>query len=240
MHQKDVDGRLLTVKETADYRWFEYGGNSVQSLMSKTTSEKTVTPVSQSLLVFLLFDIAPLRILNLGLGGASLERALTALPNVLLTSVDASQSVIDIAKRYFNLPKDSYVVCQKAEVFIQQTKSEFDVVICDLFIDEKNPGFLYAQDFYSQLNEITSHKAVVVINTQAESEEQLLGALLSIRKYFSHIALIEFEGYKNIVIISSSHEIPAREILQKRLKSFTQVALSGLDNVIENMRYIPA
>jgi len=27
VHQKDLEGSVLSVKETTDYRWFEYGGD---------------------------------------------------------------------------------------------------------------------------------------------------------------------------------------------------------------------
>jgi hypothetical protein len=30
---KIIEGRSLTIKETTQYRWFEYGGDSIQSLM---------------------------------------------------------------------------------------------------------------------------------------------------------------------------------------------------------------
>lgn len=239
LHHENVNGRILAVKETTDYRWFEYAGPSIQSLMNKTAPEQISTPVSQSLLTFLLFDIKPANVLSLGLGGASIERALAHVPGLVLTSVEYCQPIIDMAKRYFYVPAKTHIICESAEQFVQRTESKYDVVLCDLFFEEKNPDFLYAEHFYSQLNEITSREAVVMINTQAESETQLLGALFAIREFFPHIALIEFDGYKNIVIIASSHEIPGRARLRARLASFTHVAFFRLDEVIERLRYLP-
>lgn len=240
LYQQNVDGCLLAVKETAQYRWFEYSGASVQSLMDKERPEQILLPVYQSLLLFLLLKRKPLKLLNLGLGGASIERALALVPDLCLTSVEASQAIIDMAKDYFYLPEEVCVVCQKAEHFIQQTKSVYDVVLCDLFIGKKNPDFLFKQSFYAQLAKITSDNALLMINLQADNNEQLLRTLLIIRKFFPYIALMEFSDYKNIVIMCSSHEIPAREILQEELNNFTQVAFTCLDKVIEEMHYIPA
>lgn len=243
VHQQSIEGSVLAVKETDKYRWFEYGGSVVQSLMNKEDPQQILTPVSQSLLLFLLWKSKPLKILNLGLGGASLERTLATMPSLLITSVESSQAVIDMAQHYFYLPKKVHVVCEKAERFVQQTHAQsytkYDVILCDLFIEEKSPHFLFSRDFYLQLRGIVTAKAVVMINIQAESDEQLLMALLEIKKNFPYIALIEFDDYKNIVLICSLAEIPNREILQENLREFTQVNFTDLDKVIKKIRYIP-
>jgi len=239
LHQQDIDEVTLTVKDTAQYRWLEYGGKTVQSLMDKEQPERLITPVFQSLMLFLLFDNKAINVLNLGLGGACFERALATIPNLLLTSVEASQPVIDIAKQYFTVPKKVNIVCKRAEEFILQTKIKYDVVLCDLFIDERSPEFIFTQNFYFQLDAITSNKAIVMINLQVDTNERLLQTLLFIKTYFPYIALIEFDDYKNIVIICSLHEIPAREILHERLASFTHLSFSYLDKFIEKIRYMP-
>jgi len=239
LHQQDLDGCLLEVKETAQYRWFEYDGKSIQSLMSKATPEKVIMPVSQSLLLFLLLDNNPTNILSLGLGGASIERALVSLPNIKITAIDASQPIIDMAKQYFDLPSSIEVYCQQAEQFVEETTIQCDVVLCDLFIGEKSPEFLFTELFYEQLNKITSRKGVVSLNIKAQNNEQLLKMLFAIKKYFPNIALIEFEDYSNIVILCSYKAIPNQTVLHQRLVNFTKVELSGLKKTIDNMFYIP-
>jgi len=240
LHQQVLGGYLLEVKETSQYRWFEYDGASIQSLMSKAAQEKVIMPVSQSLLLFLLLENNPTNILSLGLGGASIERALVAIPNIKITAIDASQPIIDMARRYFYLPNSVEVYCQQAEQFVEETTIQYDVVLCDLFIGEKNPEFLFTELFYKQLSQITSCKAVVSLNIKAQNNEQLLNMLFTIKKYFPNIVLIEFEDYSNIVIICSYQTIPNQTILQQRLLDFTGVDLSGLDRAIEKMSYIPS
>ncbi|MDA7746562.1 hypothetical protein N8878_04440 [Psychromonas sp.] len=239
MYLKNIDGELLSVKETDEYRWFEYGGTSAQSLMNKQNPEEIMIPIYQSLFLFLLIHNNPKHILNLGLGGASIERALAANPSLLVTSVDASQSIIDMAEAYFELPKNSHVVCQQAELFIQHTQSQYDVVLCDLFVGEKSPDFLFTEAFYSQLKQITTKQSLVMINMQADTNDQLLVALLAIKKYFPYIALLEFDDYINIVIVCSSHVIPKQATLQRRLSLLASPPCDGLTEVIERIQYIP-
>ena len=243
VYQQDDDGVVLQVKETAQYRWFEYGGASTQSLMNKAQPEQVLMPVYQALLLFLFFKRPAHKVLNLGLGGASIERCLATIPDLLLTSVDASPIVIDMAKRYFNLPENIDVLCQPAEQFIFQTNTVYDVVLCDLFIGEQNPAFLFIEPFYAQLSKITASNAVLMINLQADTDEQLLHALLAIKKYFPYIVLVEFNDYKNIVVIGSCHEIPTRAFLltnlaDSSLVDFSAFFNSSLQQAIEKMRYL--
>lgn len=239
VHQQHLDGVLLEVKETTQYKWFEYGGVSIQSLMSKAEPEKIMMPVSQSLLLFLLLTEGALNVLNLGLGGAALERILVKVPNLSLSSIDGSQAIIDMAKCHFSLPEKVQVYCQQAELFIQHSTIQYDVILCDLFIGEKSPDFLFSNDFYQQLANITNNNAVVSINLQADTNQQLLLALLAIKQHFPHIALIEFNDYSNIVIICSRSELPTKILLQQRLADFSLFDMSFLDKVINNMLYIP-
>lgn len=239
VHQQNVDGHMLTVKETAEYRWFEYGGQAVQSLMSLQNPEELVLPIPQSMLLFLLWKTPPLKVLNLGLGGAAFERTLATIPSILLTSIEVSKPVIDIAKQYFKLPQKVHAQCQSAEQFIANTQTKYDVVLCDMFIEEKSPKFLFNEDFYQRLKSITIDKSVVLLNMYVETDEQLLLALFEIKKHFPHIALIDFDGYKNVVIVCSVNAIPPRAELLKRYAKYNKLNLSALKQIIPRIRYIP-
>ena len=239
VEQKMIDGGLLVVKETEQLKWFEYAGFSTQSVMNKHKPTQILTPVSRSLLLFLLFKQAPLSILNLGLGGAGLERALVTIPNLTLTAVEASQSIIEMARSYFNLPKEVKVYCQKAEQYVDHTTEVYDVVICDLFIGEKSPYFLFSDHFYQQIGNITCDQAVLMINLQADTNLQLFNALSAIKKQFPHIALVEFTDYSNIVLICSLQKIPNLSILFKDTTELTQSILFDIDSLLDKVIYIP-
>lgn len=239
VHRQIVEGRVLAVRENEQYRWFEFGGQAVQSLMEKARPERIVTPVAQALLLFLLFDHGRSSVLNLGMGGASIERAVAAIPTVSVTSVEACEPIIDIARAYFHLPKAAHIVCERAERYVEKTQARYDVVLCDLFLDESTPAFLGSEEFYSRLTRITTDRVVVLLNIQADTEEELLQMLRSIRRHLPHIALLEFTGYRNIVIVCSPVEIPSRETLLGRLGDSAPLAGTSLRAAIEAMRYVP-
>jgi len=239
IHKKMVEGNWLVVKENQHYRWFEYGGESIQSLMFKANPQQVVMPVAQSLLLFFLFKKTPLRVLNLGLGAGTLERLLMTFPGVSMTSVENSQSIIDMAQQHFYLPEKIDVVCQDALEFVMQTEDDFDVILCDLFIGEKNPVFLFNADFYRQLVNISTKDSVISLNIKAESNQHLFQLLSTIKQFFPYIGLVEFTDYSNIVVIASKSVIPDQQTLIQNLKGMTDCASLDLETVINQLTFVP-
>ena len=239
LNEQVINGHVLVVKENLHYRWFEYGGKFAQSLMHLTEPDKILTPIYESLLFFLLLNKQPVNVHNLGLGGASFERSLMGLPQVSITSVEASQAIIDMAKRYFYLPLNTTVVCQTAETFIARATMQYDVIICDLFIGDKTPDFLFNINFYQQLKKISADMVTVMINVQVETDEQLIRASLAIRKHFPYVVLMEFDGYANIVIMCSSHVIPKQTLFAQALAKLTSFSFKPLEKIVSKMHYIP-
>jgi len=239
LHQQYIAGVQLLVKETDEYRWFEYGGSVTQSVMNKKNSEQIASPVSQALLLFLLFRVEPLTLLILGSGGGAIERALVNKQDVNLTSVELSQEIIDISKSYFKFPKEVALLCDDGNDFIYKTKIAFDIICCDLFIDRDNPDFLSTENFYKQLCKITTDNSIVMLNIQAEDEALLYEWLLKIRKYFPSVSLVELSNYENIIVMCSKKELPKEDSLLKRLSESSDVIFKGLDKEIKNLYYIP-
>lgn len=237
--EKMVEGNWLVVKENKHYRWFEYGGESIQSLMSKANPQQVVMPVAQSLLLFFLFKKIPLRVLNLGLGAGTLERLLMTFSGLSVTSVESSESIIDMAKVHFYLPEKIEVVCQDALQFVMQTQDDFDVILCDLFIGEKNPAFLFSADFYRQLVHITTKDSVISLNIKAESNQHLFQVLSTIKRFFPYVGLIEFTDYSNLVVIASKSEIPNKQTLKQNLSKMSDIASLDLEAAINQLTFIP-
>lgn len=248
----------VTVKETKLHRWFEYGDDSIQSIMHKQQPEQVLSPIAQTFLLFILMnddytnscikkEPSPnsINVLNLGLGGASIERALANNTSINITSLEASQIIVDIAKQYFLLPDQSDVICNSAEDYIAATTDTFNVILSDIFISSNNPSFLFTHNCYQHFKRISKANSVVIINSNISDGKQLLDVLLIIKHYFAYIALIEFDAYANLFIVCSDIPIPSKEKLGNNLdklnKSSYLAALQSTEliNTIENMRYIP-
>lgn len=82
------------------------------------------------------------RILVLGLGGGCLPSFLKAsLPHADITAVDIDATIVEIAQKYFKLPKDVEVVVEDGVQFVERQHAEgksFDVVFVDIDTKETN------------------------------------------------------------------------------------------------------
>jgi spermidine synthase len=130
----EINGESIEVREWQQFRWLHLSDNSVQSLIHLDAIEQVALPNIQALLATLLFCPRPKSLLNLGLGGASLERYLVAnRPGLKIQSVESNELVIKIAQDYFYLPKTIDVVHDAAEKYISNCHDTFDIILCDIF-----------------------------------------------------------------------------------------------------------
>ncbi|WP_413692935.1 spermidine synthase [Psychromonas sp. KJ10-2] len=239
IEQQCIKGEKLLVKESGRFRWFEYAGASIQSLMSLDSPNQIIMPVTQSFLLCLLINPKAVNILNLGLGGAALERCLANLTKLSLTSIEASQAIISMAKSHFLLPTQSQVICASAEQFVAECDQQYDVVLSDLFIGEQSADCIFEASFYQQLDQITTEQGLVLINLFADSEQKLTALLLTIKKYFPYLALVEFEDFSNIIVIASNVEITLQQQLKANKALLTELDWQGIDELIDHITYIP-
>lgn len=89
-------------------------------------------------LAFALRDGPPVTALLLGVGGAAMWRFMRAyLPECAPTLVDADESVVAIARRWFYLSQP--VVIETAQRFLAGNTAQFDAVLVDLY-DARGPA----------------------------------------------------------------------------------------------------
>jgi spermidine synthase len=123
-----VDGDRLgdfCVLDDGDYRVLSFGDNDEQSKMDKSQPHVPQHTYVQAMLAVLLFS-QPKSVIILGLGGGALVHSLRHFDAAIkITAVELRQQVIEVAKRFFQLPlsKKLTVVHQLTSQFIEQTKS---------------------------------------------------------------------------------------------------------------------
>lgn len=239
LFKERLASEVLEVRESSSYRWFHFGGNVIQSIMDTEQPERVLLPVPLSMLMFLLWQTKPISLLNLGIGGGGFERALSQYSNIDVTSVESEIKIIEMAQTYFSLPNTAYIIHDSAENFFHKNDCLYDVVLCDLFINEKSPLSLYQSEFYQKLYRSLSKVGVSFINIHPESEENLLQLLHLSRKYFDYVTLIEFDGYSNIVMILSLQELPNKNVLRQKNKDSMAVMPGDFSEIIEKMHFIP-
>ena len=239
LYSSDIHGELLEVREKDNYRWFHFGGDVVQAAIDTLNLENILLPVPQSMLLFVLWQKEPLNVLNLGMGAGSIENALEILPHIQVTSVESEIAIIQMAKNYFLSSKNNKVFHQSAEEFIRTTTDRYDIILCDIFYQQKSPDCVYSSGFYHDLNEKLSQSGIIFVNLFPEDKENLISIMTVSRQYFDHAALIEFNHYQNIVLILSNVALPTKEQLIS-LNSLPNKLLDiSFEEHINNMHYVP-
>lgn len=210
----------ICVYQNTTHRWLTLAQNAhsditIQGVMSLCENEQLMIAVNQCMLLFLLKTAEPLRILNLGLGTAGIERAIHYLHTktdhinnlAVFESVEINPTMISVAEQYFNLPANHTVHLQSAEEFIANCTRTYNVITIDIFSGDVHQDFLSDSVFWQNICRCSEQNAQVIINLNPKTGKELQALLVLFRQHFSCIALIEFNEYKNIVVILSQQSL---------------------------------
>ena len=228
LFSETVNKQLIEVREYEGYRWLQLGGDFIQGLMDVDAPSEILLPNIQVLLASLFIHLKPNRLLNLGFGCGSIERFLNEkLPELEITSLESNEVVIGLAKEFFNISDTTHIIHAPAEDFLENEKTLFDIILCDIFIDEEHPACLYEKNFYANIFKCLEEKGILAINLLPESEEDVVNILLPIKNHFNHISLFEVPNHFNAIIFASSEKLPAEEELEAGANKLYE--MSGLD-----------
>jgi len=232
-------GEVIEVRQWQQYRWLHLGDKSVQALMKTDAVEQVVLPNIQALLAVLLFCPKPKHLLNLGLGGASLERYLDAnWPEVQLTSVESNKKIIELAKDYFYLPGKVDVKHKPAEQFVQGHTQTYDIILADIFVAANQASCLYDERFYASISKCIKETGVLAINILPESEEDVVNVLFAMKNYFGYLYLLEFPDFSNAILFASCKKIPDSDELIKRAEALFENTQLDLRDIPERLNVL--
>ncbi|MEZ5538016.1 MAG: methyltransferase [Thiolinea sp.] len=198
----DEFGQLLVIDD-GDYRTLAFAEDDSQSRMLKSTPHVLQYEYTQAMLLVLLF-CQPKRVLLLGLGGGSLMTALHHhIPGIHITAVELRAAVIEIAYRFFRLPRGKrlQVVQQDAALFVQTPMDKkVDVVFVDLYhrdgVDDAQLQAAFIADCAQQLK----NNGWLVLNGWIEHQENTV-FMDTLQQYFTDIRSV-LTGSHNWVIIA--------------------------------------
>ncbi len=230
---------VIEVRQWQQYRWLHLGDKSVQALMKTDAVEQVVLPNIQALLTTLLFCPKPERLLNLGLGGASLERYIDVnWPEVQLTSVESNKKIIELAKDYFYLPEKVDVKHKSAEQFVKANTQTYDIILADIFVAANQASCLYDERFYASISKCINETGVLAINILPESEEDVVNVLFPMKNYFGYLYLLEFPDFSNAILFASCKKIPDSDELIKRAEALFEKSQLDLRDIPERLNVL--
>lgn len=140
---------------------------AVQSEMCPIYPNRLVLGYTQTMMGFLLFNLNPLNIAMIGLGGGSIPKyCFTHLPNSIITVVEINPDVIALGS-HFHIPLIEprfRVICDDGADFVKNPEHTFDVLIVDGFNENGQPERLCSQEFYDDCYKLLAPQGIMVVN----------------------------------------------------------------------------
>jgi spermidine synthase len=179
LHQTQDHLGTISVLDDEHFRILSFGDNDEQSKMLRLAPYIPQHTYVQAMLLSLLF-IKPKSAIILGLGGGALVHALRHCDAAIkLTAVELRADVIEIAKRYFQLPigKKLQLIHQDASVFLQERlHKRVDIIYADIYIEQGVDKNQLTQSFIQSCKLQLKMDGLLVLNCWKEHsrDRQLL------------------------------------------------------------------
>jgi spermidine synthase len=113
------------------------------------------------------------KILLLGLGGGTVVELLTNEFEFKghITAVEIDPVIISIAKKDFGIKPSSKLTieCADAVEYIRTSRKKFDLIICDIFVDQILPEEVAAESFWKNMAKRSSKNGTIIFNAFHET-----------------------------------------------------------------------
>lgn len=172
----------------------EFRGVRSLHLASEVNSDTSVAPIQgsmrlavpdqieleyvQQMCVWMLFNMLPKHIVQLGLGAASLTKfCYRSFPDAKVTAVELNPKVIAMCREQFRLPEDDerfQVLEMDAFDYVRQTKlhGKLDVIQVDLYDAEAEGPVLDSPEFYQACADCLNETGMLTVNLFANHKQR--------------------------------------------------------------------
>ncbi|PKG56516.1 spermidine synthase [Shewanella sp. GutDb-MelDb] len=227
LHQTEDEYGPLIVLDDKESRILAFGENDEQSKLLKAAPHIPQHTYVQAMLLVLLYS-QPKSAIVLGLGGGGLIHALRHFDaGIKLTAVELRADVIDLAKRYFQLPlsKKLKVINQDATQFLALgDHKRVDIIFTDIYSAEGVDVAQVSESFIAQCAALIKADGYLVLNCWKEhSKNRELLAYLEL--HFVEVRAC-LTGSANWVVIAGKTR---RDISSSALKHHAQALSNQLD-----------
>jgi spermidine synthase len=208
---EDAFGSIV-VYQDGEKRLLAFGNQVEQSCFSLLNPSRLEYVYTQAMMLSLLFMSAPRRVLILGLGGASLVRAIRAqTPKCRLYAVESRSAVAQIAQEYFFLEKDKYLtLCiNDAGQFLQDDSSVYDLIFADLYHADGMDRQQTQSEFLALCKDALSAKGILALNlwcSEYRSGQQIGEAICKV--FEERVLFLHVQG-GNIIVFAFADALPA-------------------------------
>lgn len=180
----------------------------------------------------------PVECLILGLGtGTFATQCLQYYSDIAFDGVEIDASVVDLARKYFDLPDSVNVTVEDGRAFLNMTKKKYDVIMVDAYRDVTIPFQMSSVEFFTLVKDHLNPGGNMVVNMNMYAEEEgsiddyLCGTISSV---FSYVYTSRPNGITNVELFASDQD--CKTALEKTIDKISQSDLKDvMTQVDKNM-----
>ncbi len=227
---EDTRYHRLAVVDDADTRYLRFD-NSLQSAMYLDDPYRTRYRYTDLFHLGIAYNPDARNVLFVGLGAGSSEKRLWRdFPQLQLQAVELDPVVVDVAYKYFGLPRDPRLKVDVGDGrrFLADDERRWDVIVIDAFFADSIPAHLVTQEFLGLARSRLSPGGVVVTNAIGALEGPGSRLFRSIYKTYRtafpsvlvHPAILPRdegdEQFRNLILIATEKAVPQPRQLAER------------------------
>jgi spermidine synthase len=193
------------------------------------------------------------RVLMIGLGGASVQRAYEHYyPDVTIETAEIDPTVVRIAKEYFGFKESDRqrVHVTDGRMHLRRTETQYDAIILDAYVKNRYGSFipyhLATREFFELARDRLSTNGVLaynVIGTVQGWRADILGSVFkTIQSVFPNVYLFPARETWNVVLIGTKSPRTDSNTVQQRANALIQsrrLILPGFRNRLLSFRADP-
>jgi spermidine synthase len=160
----------VTLSEQDGVRYLHFGTEWVQGAMRIRKPDWPELEYAQQMMAWMLWNPAPARIAQLGLGTATLTKyCYKQFPQAEVTAIELNPSVIAICASMFKLPPDDarlHVLEMDAQEYVDDRANHgtLDVLQVDLYDATARGPVLDTPEFYQACNDCLTEDGIMTVN----------------------------------------------------------------------------
>jgi len=227
IYRKDTQYHRLYVTEDDEQRHLRFDRSHQTAMYLDDPFETSFRYPNYLHLAFALKPDAK-RVLVIGLGGGSaVKRIWRDYPDSQVDAVEIDPVVVDVAKRYFEVPDDPRIrlITEDGRRFLQDTSETYDVIIVDAYYADALPFHLTTKEFFEEAKTHLAPDGVLAYNLIASAEGSRSRLFRSMHKTVSTVweqlwvfpIGIGTEGNptenRNIIVLATDNHTGEREFL---------------------------
>lgn len=226
--ERDAHG-VLEVIDDQYTRSLYFGTAARQSSMSHTDPTTLVLSYTRAMLAGLLFQPRPAEILIIGLGGGSLLRFLAHhYPEADITVVEYREAVIEIARRFFQLPEHPRIRIQHGdgtELIHNPAQPLYDLILVDAFdAVGLHPG-VACEPFLQACQRRLREGGLIALNLWNTDKARCRAHIRCFEAALGQRSLrLPVEARNNLIVFGAPHldRLPSRRSLQTTAPALKQ------------------